>query len=135
MTISTATRVLDALVEGGEIIRKSDKTGRVWYSLSTEGEIVSLAPSGAKSKRARETRIPAGWQADAALREWARGEGCDDALIAAYEAYFVDWATANSKTYTDWAAAFRNCVRGDWGGVRKNFKPGAVKAAMPGVIW
>lgn len=133
---NTAGRVLDALVEGGEVIRKTDKTGRVWYSLATAGEVVALAEPAPKAKtRARETRIPAGWKVGEGLRAWAREQGCDDALIAAYEAYFTDWATANAKTYTDWDAAFRNCVRGDWGGVRKNFKPGTVASAMKGVVW
>ena len=127
-----ASLVLDALVESGEVIRKSDKTGRVWFSLSGEQEQAALASPARKRKR--ESLLPAGWKADAALRQWAREQGCSDPLIDAYEAYFVDWARAGDKVYADWDATFRNAVRGDWGGVRKNFKPGAVASVMKGVV-
>lgn len=132
--MSTEARVLEALVEGGKVIRKTDKTGRTWYSLASPNEQLTVAGPAPRAKRARESAIPSGWTVGPELRQWARGQGCDDALIDAYAAYFTDWAISNSKTYTDWDAAFRNCVRGDWGGVRKNHKPGTVASAMKGVV-
>lgn len=78
-----------------------------------------------KERRSRATTIPEGFKVSEEVRTWAAANGYSTTLDAHF-AYFVDFATANKKTYTDWNAALRNCVRGDWGGIRKaatGFKP------------
>lgn len=75
-----------------------------------------------KSPRAKRSGIPENFCVSEANREWASKNGVAD-LLPAYLDYFRDYAKSNGKTYADWDAAFRNCVKGDWGGIRKNLKP------------
>ena len=70
------------------------------------------------SARKRASPIPEGFKVSDGVREWAKREGYEKHLEA-HLAYFLDYATAGRKVYADWDAAFRNCIRGDWGGVRK----------------
>ena len=54
------------------------------------------------------------------LRTWAKDHGWD-AFIEAHFNYFVDYLkTRPNNRYKDLEAAFRNCVRGDWGNIRRN---------------
>ena len=73
-----------------------------------------------RAKNARRP-IPKDFAISAATREWAGGKGWEPYLDAHLD-YFRDYAASSGKTYADWEAAFRNCIKGDWGGVRKNFK-------------
>lgn len=41
------------------------------------------------------------------------------AYIPAHLAYFLDYAESTGAKYKSWQAAFRNCVRADWGDIRK----------------
>lgn len=72
----------------------------------------------APTPRKRGSTIPEGFGISPQVREWATKEGVAEHLEAHF-AYFVDYAEANRKVYTDWDAALRNCIRADWGGVRK----------------
>ena len=76
------------------------------------------AGAKAPTTRKRVSTIPDGFGISDAVRDWASREGYAEHLEAHF-AYFVDYATANRKTYQDWDAALRNCIRADWGGVRK----------------
>ena len=54
------------------------------------------------------------------LRAWAKEHGWEASVEAHYN-YFVDYIKAQPKNrYKDLEAAFRNCVRGDWGSIRRN---------------
>lgn len=52
------------------------------------------------------------------MREWGKVYGWN---VDEYFDYFVDYlANKTGKPYKDVEAAFRNCVRSDWPGVRKH---------------
>lgn len=70
----------------------------------------------AARKRARP--LPEGFEPSSEIRAWADAEGFTP-YLEAHLAYFVDFAKSKRKTYIDWDAAFRNCIRADWGDVRK----------------
>ena len=57
------------------------------------------------------------WSPDAKLLAWCHAHGYDSDLH--YE-FFRDYCLANGAKYASFDAAFRNCCRADWGGVRKN---------------
>lgn len=53
---------------------------------------------------------------------WAVANGYGD-YIEAHAEYFTDYlANKPGKPYKDLDAAFRNCVRGDWGNIRRQLK-------------
>lgn len=81
------------------------------------------------SPRAKRSGIPEGFGISDSTRTWARSLGYEPFLEAHLD-YFRDYAASSGKTYADWDAAFRNCVKGDWGGVRKNFKPSERRLAL-----
>lgn len=66
----------------------------------------------------RRSPLPAGFGISDSVRAWAIAHGYEPYLDAHLE-YFLDFAVSNRKLYLDWDAAFRNCVRADWGGIRK----------------
>jgi hypothetical protein len=74
-----------------------------------------------KPPRAKRSGIPKDFGISESVREWANAEGYAPFLQSHLD-YFRDYAESNGKTYADWDKAFRNCIRGDWGGVRKNAK-------------
>jgi hypothetical protein len=121
-------RMLDRLAEDGVL----EKDGE-WYRVrgdAAESGAAPAAPPPTKKPRGA-TLLPKGWAPSAALREWALQQpGVSGAMLDAYASFFADYATSNGKKYADWDAAFRNCVRSDWGGIRKGHKPAAV-AAQP----
>lgn len=52
------------------------------------------------------------------MREWGR---CNGFNVDEHYEYFVDYcANKPGKPYKDMDAAFRNCVRADWGGIRRS---------------
>lgn len=53
-----------------------------------------------------------------AVLEWAKKDGFEKYLPAHLD-YFNDYLLTNKRRYKDLDAAFRNAVRSDWGGVRK----------------
>lgn len=51
------------------------------------------------------------------MREWGK---CNGYNVDEHYEYFVDYcANKPGKPYKDMDAAFRNCVRADWGGIRR----------------
>lgn len=57
------------------------------------------------------------------LRAWAEANGYG-ALIDLHAEWFADYLVNRpGKPYKDLNAAFRNCVRSDWGGIRRMAKP------------
>lgn len=74
-----------------------------------------------KPTRAKRVHIPKDFGITEATREWARLKGFEPFLESHLD-YFRDYAESNAKVYADWDKAFRNCIRGDWGGIRKNNK-------------
>jgi hypothetical protein len=57
------------------------------------------------------------WTPDAKLLAWCHAHGYD---ADAHYDFFRDYCLANGAKYASFDAAFRNCCRADWGGVRKN---------------
>lgn len=52
------------------------------------------------------------------MRAWGRANGYN---VDEHYEYFVDYcANKPGKPYKDMDAAFRNCVRADWGGIRRS---------------
>jgi len=54
----------------------------------------------------------------ASVLEWVKKDGHEKNLPAHLD-YFNDYLLTNKRRYKDLDAAFRNCIRSDWGGVRK----------------
>jgi hypothetical protein len=75
-----------------------------------------------------KTLIPDNWQPNAKTWVWATANGYD---VQAHLDFFVDYCQSKEAKYADFDAAFRNCCRADWGGVRRNAKRVATKVAAP----
>jgi len=61
------------------------------------------------------------------LITWAKEKGLEHPSLQAHWEYFNDYLKANpakAKQYRDPHAAFRNCVRSDWGNIRRNWGGG-----------
>jgi hypothetical protein len=86
-----------------------------------------------KGARARRTALPEGFAISENVRTWAVKKGFAGQLEQHFE-YFLAHAKANARTYVDWDAAFMNCVRGDWGGIRRQAQV-ADRAAGRGAHW
>jgi uncharacterized protein YdaU (DUF1376 family) len=63
-------------------------------------------------KQRTKTRLPDGFAVSPQLREWAQEHGFSN--LEGHLAYFRDWAKGSGTLKTDWDAAFRNAVRGNW---------------------
>lgn len=68
--------------------------------------------------RKRASALPKDFEPSPELREWAKQHGYADNLDAHLD-YFRDYCAANRKLYVDHEAALRNCIKADWGGIRK----------------
>lgn len=66
---------------------------------------------GRESSRARPDSV------SQQVRDWCLKHGYDHP--EASFAYLLDYAAANGKSYDDWDAALRNCIKGDWGKARE----------------
>ena len=54
------------------------------------------------------------------LIAWGKAHGYGERELQAHRDYFVDYlANKSGKPYKDLNAAFRNCVRSDWGNIRR----------------
>jgi uncharacterized protein YdaU (DUF1376 family) len=73
-----------------------------------------------KKKTKPKTPLPDGFGVSDAIRDWAKANGYG--RLDEHLAYFTDYALANSKTYADWDAAFRNAVKGNWARLSGNPK-------------
>ena len=70
------------------------------------------------------------YEPDAKMRAWCQAHGWDADLHCEY---FVDYlANKSGKPYRDIDAAFRNCVRSDWGRIRFQAE---MKAKKPAEQW
>lgn len=78
----------------------------------------SSSNSSEKKPRAAKRRIPPDFGISDEVRGWAKAQGFAPYLDA-HLVHFLDYAKASSATYADWDAAFRNCIRADWGNVRR----------------
>ena len=86
--------------------------------IKEEKDTPAVAGSPTKSIKKGPTPIPDDFGISEPIRTWARKEGLEP-YLEAHLAYFVDYAKSKAKRYSDWNATFRNCVRSDWGNVRK----------------
>lgn len=55
------------------------------------------------------------------LKDFVRDEGHDPQYAQVHWSYFVDYLIGQKKKYKNPAAAFRNCIRSDWGDIRKKW--------------
>lgn len=60
------------------------------------------------------------WQPSEKTLAWCHANGYD---AGAHLEFFRDYCESTEAKYANFDAAFRNCCRSDWGGVRKNAKP------------
>jgi uncharacterized protein YdaU (DUF1376 family) len=74
-----------------------------------------------KSAKARKFPIPADFGISDAVRKWAASKGHTN-LERRLE-HFVNSAKANGYVYSDWDAAFRNAIEGDWAKLPATAKP------------
>lgn len=63
--------------------------------------------------------LPEGFAISPEVKAWAVEHGFVEHLEAHLD-YFRDYCKANRKLYVDHDAAFRNCVKADWGDVRRS---------------
>jgi hypothetical protein len=106
--------------DGSDITVKAPEINRLAPSDSLIPD--SLIPSKPSRAKNRKSSIPTDFQPSEETKAWAVKKGFSEFLPAHLD-YFRDYAASSGKVYADWDAAFRNCVKGDWGGVRKNYKP------------
>ena len=92
-----------------------DRKGKEGNGTGKEGSGTDTAP--ARHARAPKTPLPADLAITPELQAWAEQHGYGD--LAAHLDHFRDKATAKGYQYADWMAAFRNAVRDDWAGLRK----------------
>lgn len=78
--------------------------------------------------RERAGPIPADFSITPEIREWARKRGYEPYLEAHLE-YLKDWAPGQRKA--SWEATFRNCIRADWGGIRRQARLAAQRGEAP----
>lgn len=83
-----------------------------------------------KERAARRTLLPAGFSISPAVRTWAAEKGFAEFLDLHLE-HFRDYCAANQAKYEDWDAAFRNCIRADWGGIRRQVQMGVRRGEIP----
>lgn len=65
---------------------------------------------------------------------WAKSKGFEHPSLQAHWEYFRDYLKSNpvkAKQYRDLEAAFRNCVRSDWGNIRQNWRANGAVASKP----
>ena len=107
--------------DGTQTLQPASVKGAVATAPESSGTVINPSEKGSPRKRS----IPDDFALTADLRKWAADHGFAD-LIDQHFAYFVDWAKADpgKRRYIDWPAAFRNCVRGDWGDIRRQASRG-----------
>lgn len=106
---------------GFETVLKQFKNPVETVSTESESDTESDTDVPKPSRVKKRGAIPSDFGISKTTREWAKGEGFEP-FLESHLAYFRDYAESNGKTYADWDKAFRNCIRGDWGGIRKNYK-------------
>lgn len=82
-----------------------------------------------RAAASRRSPLPEGFAISDLVRAWAKRKGFEPYLEAHLE-YFLDYAKANRALYTDFDAAFRNCIRADWGSVRRTMRLAEGKPAL-----
>lgn len=70
-----------------------------------------------------KTLMPEDFGISPEVRLWAEPKGFGPHLEAHLE-FFRDYALSNGVKYLDWDAAFRNCIRADWGNIRARASKG-----------
>ncbi len=71
-----------------------------------------------------KTVIPDDWHLSDKLKSWALANGFGPVeYLEKHSEYFRDYCEATGAKYANFDAAFRNCLRGDWGGVKAKFVP------------
>lgn len=84
-----------------------------------------------KKEKKKDVPMPDGFGPSPAVLAWAKKNGFEQFLQLHLE-YFVDWAKQNPGDWcADWDARFRNSVRADWGGVRKQAQIAGRHGAAP----
>lgn len=124
---------LDQLIASGFLIAEPEIAGGNQPASDALALVDKRREQKPKSKR---TAFPQDFTITQELRDWANANGYDH--LEASLAYLRDYATANAKLYADWNAAFRNCVKGDWGKARERArasrKPDGPKVELPRCI-
>jgi len=64
------------------------------------------------SKQRRETLLPKDFEISESVRKWAAEHGYN--RLEERLDHFKDWAISKAAKYSDWDAAFRNAIKGDW---------------------
>ena len=128
----------DVVVSDGERVQKMhslSESGRKGAIFDTKG--ASFDVKGCKNQQppnigyvVHKTTYPVtaeNFPLTPEMREWAKREGLLHPSLDAHHAYFIDYVNNKSgKPYKDLQAAFRNCVRSDWGRIRAGWKGGSV---------
>ncbi len=84
---------------------------RLGLSASTKGEI---------NRRYMGKKLIGDWQPSEKTLAWCHANGFD---AGAHLEFFRDYCESTEAKYANFDAAFRNCCRSDWGGIRKAQKP------------
>jgi hypothetical protein len=96
-----------------------DNTNMVRQAHLSTSSSSSITPRGAGgSRRPSRTAMPDGFNVSDRVKAWARKKGFEPYLEVHLE-HFLGHCKANSALYVDWDEALMNCIRADWGGVRR----------------
>lgn len=74
-------------------------------------------PEKKSAKKSRARPLPVDFSISENVREWAESKG--HTALENYLEFFTGRMRASGKEYVDWDAAFMNCIREDWPGIRK----------------
>lgn len=99
-------------------VRATDTETDTEAELTTASAVVEGAPAPKpKPKAKRATQVPETWMPSDSTREWAKGEGFQDAEVNGQILRFVDHWRGKGETRKDWDATFRNWMRNarEWG--------------------
>lgn len=105
-------------------------------AIAPEPSLTIIEPSsdGGRDKRAKRTRPGADYTPPEHVVKWAHENGYGPYLHLHVEKFRDTCATQKRKPYADLDAAFRNCVRDDWGHVRRQAKEAERRGeAVPGL--
>ena len=79
---------------------------------------------------ARKRALPTGFAISPRVKTWASSKGFDKHLEAHFEK-FMGHVKANAPKYADWDEALMNCIRDDWGDVRRKANGGKPDSVQP----
>lgn len=102
-------------LQGGRPTNNPPVNPKRTQSVSKKNPEITLANNQepiTKKKQTTKTALPDGFGISEGVKQWAQERGYSH--LEDHLACFLDYVRANGKTYADWDAALRNCIKGNW---------------------